>query len=1545
MATATAAEEDGSPRKKKQGGFKTLPFILVQVLTTELSANAANEVCDRFATAGFNANMITYLTQQLHLPLVEASNLLTNFTGTAAFTPVLGAIVADSFTGRFWTIAGGGTLYQLGMLGLVVSALLPALRPAPCSGAATCQRADGGQLAALYLSLLCTALGSGGIRPCVVAFGADQFGLGGKRPGGEQKWSYFNLYFFSMGLAVLLALTVVVYIQENVGWGWGFGVPAIAMFVSVSSFVIGYSFYVKVKPEGSPFKRLVQVVVAAFKKVKEPVPEDAGALYHNKELDAAIAADGRLLHTDQLRQAQFLFSVLHLHVQCIDRCVLFLAYSFLDRAAIVTAGDIAEGSGEPNLWRVSTVHRVEELKSIVRMLPLWAASITAIAAGSHNFTFAIQQARTMDRHVTPRFQIPPATMIIFTTLTMLVSLALYDRVLVPVARRYTGRRSGITYFQRMGAGFAVAALGVLAGALVEAKRRGAAAQHGLADTPGAVVPVSVFWLVPQYALHGVGDALATVGHMEFLYDQSPESMRSSAAALFWVAGSLGNYLGTVLVTVVQSASGGEWLQDNINRGRLDYYYWLVTVLLVLNLAYYFVCFHFYTLKSFEVDAGDEAQRPLRDVAGNSDGETKVSGDEGGPVGCQEMVKVSSPGIETQILLEASSFLGIVPVTISTVELDLLLRFHRLQWLKGVVPDADEVVDEVEPLQPEDEPVVVVQLRSVEVVLQPLPAPLRLGVDDGDEQRAEVAPDRHGEPVERRRGAPHAFGRLVVEKLHAAHVHERVGDAVDGVLRHEPEHADGQRAALGRLLLCDADVTSRMPAAQMGSMRRIDFSSSTRCTVDSRHRFGSPDGCTSPSVTIAAFLLELVGVEETAGGGDAGVEHLVLVEPAWFRHDGFPLLEGSGGDLSETDKRASSRRHPDVHRVAGHEGDHRGEHGDAIMSEDKSKDDAGEQIQQGGIKTMPFILANDFCDRFATIGFNANLITYLTAELHLPLVEASNTLTNFHGASNLTPIVGGLIADSFAGRFWTIAAGSVAYQLGMVGLTVSALMPSLRPPPCHVGEAVSGQACQRATPWQLLVLYASLICTSIGTGGTRPCVMAFGADQFELRKPRRRGEAGAKDAPRWSFFNLYFFGVELAKLVAITAVVYIQENVGWGLGLGVPTVAMLAAVTAFVAGYPLYVKMAPGCSPLTRLAQVAVAAYWKRNVAVPDDPGLLYDDKELDAGVATTGRLLHTNQLTFFDRAAVVTDGDVARGGVPRPWRLSTVHRVEELKSIVRMLPIWAAGILLVTSASHNHSFAIQQARTMDRRVTARLEIPPATMLIFSNVAMLTTLALYDRVLVPRLRRLTRHPSGITHLQRTGIGLAISTVSNVVAAVVEGWRKRAAARHSLLDSPGVTVPMSVFWMAPQYAIHGAADAFMDVGRMEFLYDQAPEGMRSTAAALYWLTMSAGSYMGTLLVTVVHERTKGEGEWLQDNLNRGRLDSYYWLVVTLQLINVVYFVICAKLYTYKRLETVDQDSARERDKTIDQESVGGRDEKESNVKDVELQPLLLSDVALA
>lgn len=563
--------------------------------------------------------------------------------------------------------------------------------------------------------------------------------------------------------------------------------------------------------------------------------------------------------------------------------------------------------------------------------------------------------------------------------------------------------------------------------------------------------------------------------------------------------------------------------------------------------------------------------------------------------------------------------------------------------------------------------------------------------------------------------------------------------------------------------------------------------------------------------------------------------------------------------------------------------------------EKGKRSNHDKKKRGGLRTMPFILANEICDRFAGTGFHANMITYLTAQLNLPLVKASNILTNFGGTSSLTPLIGALIADSFAGRFWTIIVGSLIYELGMVSITTSAVLPQLRPPACPTQEN-----CTEATSSQLWVLYLCLLLTSIGSGGIRPCVVTFAADQFDMSKAKT-------EARGWNFFNLYYFCMGMATLTALTVVVYIQDHVGWGWGLGLPTMAMALSIIAFVVGSPLYNKVKPGGSPLVRLAQVLVAATKKRKVVPPEDPSLLYNNRELDEGISYNGRLVHTNQYRWFDRAAIVTEADAKDSDSPNLWRIATVHRVEELKSIIRMLPIWAAGILLVTSHSHQGSFTILQARSMNRHISKSFEIPPASLSIFSVLTVLIGLAVYDRVFVPIARRFTGNPVGITCLQRMGVGFLVNIIATIVAALVELRRKSVAAEHHLLDKPTAIVPISVFWLIPQFVLHGVAEVFMSVGHLEFLYDQSPESMRSTSVALYSLAISIGSYIGTFMVSLVHKYTGKERNWLPNrNLNRGRLDCYYWLVTGIQVVNLIYYVICAWYYTCKPLEEVKETS---------------------------------------
>lgn len=286
-----------------------------------------------------------------------------------------------------------------------------------------------------------------------------------------------------------------------------------------------------------------------------------------------------------------------------------------------------------------------------------------------------------------------------------------------------------------------------------------------------------------------------------------------------------------------------------------------------------------------------------------------------------------------------------------------------------------------------------------------------------------------------------------------------------------------------------------------------------------------------------------------------------------------------------------------------------------------------------------------------------------------------------------------------------------------------------------------------------------------------------------------------------------------------------------------------------------------------------------------------------------------------DKAAVITEDDDPKS--PNLWRLNTVHRVEELKSVIRMGPIWASGIILITAYAQQNTFSIQQAKTMDRHLTKSFQIPAASMSVFTLSSMLCTIVFYDRVFVPLARKVTGLERGISFLSRMGIGFFISILATLVAGFVEMKRKNAAAAHGISDKADAMIPIPVFWLVPQYCLHGMAEAFMSIGHLEFFYDQAPESMRSTASALFWTAISAGNYMSTLLVSLVHKFSAGPGgsNWLPDNnLNKGKLEYFYWLITLLQLFNFVYYLFCAKFYTFKPIQIQKMEGEPKKDGTI-------------------------------
>ncbi|KAK4407816.1 protein NRT1/ PTR FAMILY 8.1 [Sesamum angolense] len=542
--------------KKKTGTWKACPFIL------------GNECCERLAYYGMSSNLLIYFTTQLNQQNATASKNLSNWSGTCYVMPLVGAFLADAYLGRYWTIASFSTIYVLGMTLLTLSASVPGLRP-KCYKKDECY-ATSSQTAVCFLALYLVALGTGGIKPCVSSYGADQFDDADEVEKGH-KSSFFSWFYFSINIGALIASSILVWIQVNIGWGWGFGVPAVAMAIAVAFFFSGTRLYRYQKPGGSPLTRICQVLVASLRKYRVAVPGDKSLLYETADAESAIVGSRKLDHTNQFR--------------------------FFDKAAVETQSDHMKGSVDP--WKLCTVTQVEELKAVIRLLPVWATGIIFATVYGQMSTLFVLQGLTMDARVgKSSFEIPAASLGIFDTLSVIFWVPIYDRMIVPVARKFTGHKNGLTQLQRMGTGLFISVFSMLSAGILELIRLRYVRRHNYYDLK--VIPMSIFWQVPQYFIIGCAEVFMFIGQLEFFYEQAPDAMRSLCSALQLTTVALGNYLSTLLVTIVTriSTRNGKlgWIPDNLNYGHLHYFYWLLVVLSVLNLGAFLLVAKWYTYK-------------------------------------------------------------------------------------------------------------------------------------------------------------------------------------------------------------------------------------------------------------------------------------------------------------------------------------------------------------------------------------------------------------------------------------------------------------------------------------------------------------------------------------------------------------------------------------------------------------------------------------------------------------------------------------------------------------------------------------------------------------------------------------------------------------------------------------------------------------------------------------------------------------------------------------------------------------------------------------
>jgi len=273
---------------------------------------------------------------------------------------------------------------------------------------------------------------------------------------------------------------------------------------------------------------------------------------------------------------------------------------------------------------------------------------------------------------------------------------------------------------------------------------------------------------------------------------------------------------------------------------------------------------------------------------------------------------------------------------------------------------------------------------------------------------------------------------------------------------------------------------------------------------------------------------------------------------------------------------------------------------------------------------------------------------------------------------------------------------------------------------------------------------------------------------------------------------------------------------------------------------------------------------------------------------------------FLDKAAIIEE--MYTEEKDNPWRLATVTRVEETKLILNVIPVWLTSLLIGACVAYGSTLYVKQAATMNLKISNSFRVPPASMLSLTAFGTIVSVPIYDRIIVPILRKVTGDVRGISILRRIGIGLTLLTVDMIVAAFVETKRLRMVGHEVLREGGTKHGSMSVMWMIPQYFILGIGNSFYLTGFQEYFYDQVPDSMRSLGMALYISGFGVGYLLSSFIITIVDHVTGKNGKsWIAKDINSSRLDKFYWLLAGLNVLNLFLFVLFAKRYTYKTVHS--------------------------------------------
>ncbi|KAH8482987.1 hypothetical protein H0E87_027655 [Populus deltoides] len=477
------------------------------------------------------------------------------------------------------------------------------------------------------------------------------------------------------------------------------------------------------------------------------------------------------------------------------------------------------------------------------------------------------------------------------------------------------------------------------------------------------------------------------------------------------------------------------------------------------------------------------------------------------------------------------------------------------------------------------------------------------------------------------------------------------------------------------------------------------------------------------------------------------------------------------------------------------------------------------------------------ERFAFKGVASNLVTYLTDVVKMSNSAAAKTVNNWCGFTSMLPLLVASLADSWD-RYSTILTSSFIYVVGLVALTSTALSWAR-----HPTNKISSS-----------YLFWSLCLISLGQGGYNPSLQAFGADQIANDDALPSTKDGQKSNKKSLFFQWWYFGVCGGSLAGVTVMSYIQDTFGW---------------------------------------DDAISERPSRDIVRSVKEVLL---KLMNSRITLPNNNPEVVELELQEKPLCQNSGN-AKGLKEEPCS-GINYLVENGKVVLRLLPIWTMLLMFAVIFQQPATFFTKQGMTMKRNVGSSFKIPPATLQSAITISIILLMPFYDALLIPFTRLITRDKKGISVTQRMGIGMVLSIIAMVIAALVETKRLEISRKMEVLDPKLETeVPLSIFWLLPQYILLGISDIFTVVGMQEFFYSEVPVRMRTMGIALYTSVFGVGSFLSALLISLVEYFTSSRGKgrsWFSDDMREARFDKYYWLLALLSVLSLVFYVIFCKCF---------------------------------------------------